>query len=242
MSAEGSAHGGPSEPAVSVILVVRDGAAYITDALESVRRGEVVPCEILVIDGQSTDDTLSIVSRFPGTSIHSQRSSGIAGAYNEGIRLAVGDLVAFISHDDLWTSRKLCAQLEYLSNHPDAWGCVGHVMHFLDRDSVAPAGFRRSLLDRPVPGYVMECLLVRRTVFEHVGLFDESMSVSEDTDWFARVRDAGMSIGLLEETLLLKRVHSGNTSLNDRGINDQLLRVLRGSIERKRSVHGAIEL
>lgn len=223
-------------PTVSVVLVVRNGANYIAESLRSVLSGPVMPNEVVVVDGQSSDDTVAIASQFPTVVVLPQSSRGVAGAYNEGIRHASGDLVAFISHDDIWTPNKLERQLAFLREHPDVMGCVGYVQHFLDEGAQIPVSFRASLLDEPVVAYIPEALLVRREVFARVGLMDETFSAAEDTEWFARVRDAGCTIGLLPETLVLKRVHGSNTSLAGARLNNHLLKALRGSIARKRNI------
>jgi len=118
--------------------------------------------------------------------------------------------------------------------HQDLLFSVGMVEHFLDGDA-PPAGFRRELLDHPHPGYIMETLMARKTAFAAVGLFDPAFAVSEDTDWFARARDSGAASAMLPETLVRKRVHSTNASLNDQNINSLLLRALRNSLERKKA-------
>jgi glycosyltransferase involved in cell wall biosynthesis len=225
----------PAAPlTVSVILVVRNGAEYIAEALASVTHSQARPLEILVIDGGSTDGTLDIARRFPLVRIIEQRSTGIAAAYNEGIAAARGELVAFISHDDRWLPGKLDRQLAAMEGDPRLMFTVTHVRHVLDAGATPPHGFRAELLDAPVAGMIMEALVARRSVFDVVGPFDSSFAVSEDTDWFARARDAGVPMAVLPETLVEKRIHGSNTSLNTPAINLLLLRALRGSIERKR--------
>ena len=80
--------------------------------------------------------------------------------------------------------------------------------------------------------------MARPVLFDRVDGFDPSFEVSEDTDWFARVKDAGIEIGLLPDTLTRKRVHGTNASLNSPKINTLLLRAMRQSIQRKRKAGG----
>lgn len=218
---------------VSVILIVRNGAAYIAQALESVYQSQLQPHEILVVDGGSTDDTLAIAATFPRVRIHRQNSPGIPNAYNEGIEQAQGEFLAFISHDDLWLPGKLDQQIAYLQAYPDVLCTLTLVEHFLEPGVSPPSGFRAELLERPHPGWIMEALVARRAAFERVGRFDPSFSVSEDTDWFARARDAGVAPVVLPEVLVRKRVHGGNASMTEPHINELLLRALRRSIGRK---------
>ena len=227
------------ETDVSVILVVRNGDQFIAEALGSVFRSHTKPLEILVVDGGSTDATVKIAGRFPLTRVIAQDATGIANAYNQAIAMARADLVAFISHDDIWEPGKLDQQLAFMRQHPLVGYTVTMVRHFLDECAHVPAGFRADLLERPVPGFIMETLMARKSVFQQVGLFDPSFSVSEDTDWFARARDAGVPMAILPDVLVRKRVHRANTSLTTPSINALLLRAMRSSIQRKRPGGGS---
>lgn len=219
---------------VSVVLIVRNGAEYLGAAIASVLRSRHPPLEILVIDGGSTDDTCRIAAREPRVRVIAQQSRGVPGAYNEGIAAARGELIAFISHDDLWEPGKLDVQAALMRRHPELDLTVTLVQHFLAAGARVPPGFRPELLEHAVPGLIMEALMVRPRVFDKVGRFDPAFTAGEDTDWFARVRDAGLPMEVIPQALVLKRVHATNFSINAPALNAQLLRALRGSIGRKR--------
>ena len=229
----------PGGDGVGVILIVRNGERFVREALESVLAQTRRPEEILVIDGHSEDDTVAIAGGYPGVTVVEQSGMGIANAYNQGISQSRCDLLAFISHDDRWMPNKLELQLAALASQPDALLSFTHVQHVLADGASPPAGFRTTLLDGPVPGFIMETLVARRAVFDTVGLFDPSFAVGEDTDWFARARDAHVPTVVLPETLVVKRVHDSNSSLSHSGLNDLLLKALRQSIARKRNAGGA---
>lgn len=217
---------------ISVVCIVRNGEAYLEAALRSVFDSTYPALEVLVVDGGSTDHTVEIAAQL-GARVLSQRSPGIAAAYNEGIAATRGACVAFISHDDLWHPMKLEKQSAFFTQNPSVQICVCHVQHVLDGPA-PPPGFRQELLDRSVPGMIMEALIARREVFDRVGPFDGAFSVSNDTDWFARARDRGLDIAVLPETLVTKRVHTANTTLRSEGFSQQLLAVVRASVARKR--------
>lgn len=225
-------------PSVSVILIVKNGADHIAEALGSITESAIRPLEILVVDGGSTDDTVVIAEEFEGVRILRQASEGIANAYNEGIASAEGDLVAFISHDDRWLPGKLDRQVAYMVDNPDLLLSVTHIQHYLEEGETPPPGFRMDLLEKPVPGLLMETLMARPVLFQEVGGFDPDFTVGEDTDWYARVKDAGIEIGILPETLTMKRVHSSNSSLTTPKISRILLQAMRRSIHRKREAEG----
>ena len=220
---------------VSVILIVRNGERFIGEALDSVHAQTLPPAEVLVIDGHSTDGTVAIARRYEGVIVIQQSGKGIANAYNEGVSRSRCELVAFVSHDDRWLPDKLERQVAALSAQPEALLSFTHVQHVLAEGASPPPGFRTAMLERPVPGFIMETLVARREVFARVGPFDPSFAVGEDTDWFARARDANVPSVLLPETLVIKRAHDSNASLNHGNINTLLLKALRQSIARKRS-------
>lgn len=224
---------------VTVILIVKNGERFITEALESVFRSSHQPLEVLVIDGGSNDRTLEIVGRFPEVTPVRQRSSGLTQAYNEGIELARGDLLAFISHDDRWLPGKLDRQVGYMVEHPEVLYTVTHVQHVLEPGISPPPGFRTELLEHPVPGLIMEALVARRAAFDLVGRLDPSFEVASDTHWFARAKDLGVPMTILPETLVHKRVYGENASLTEPRLNKLLLQALRDSISRKRARHSA---
>ena len=78
-------------------------------------------------------------------------------------------------------------------------------------------------------------MLVRRELFTTVGGFDESKSRSEDTDWILRARDLGVGLATLRESLLLRRVHTGNLSTTMPLTKPLMLGRLRDALQRKRT-------
>lgn len=218
----------------SVIVIARNAERHLAEALESIGASTRRPGEVVLVDGGSTDATCDIAARFGFVRIVHQESKGIANAYNEGIANTTGALVAFLSADDRWMPEKLERQVAAFAADPSLDLLACHVQHALEPGCEIPPGFRASLLDAPIPAFIMESVLVRREAFARVGPFDPAFAVSEDTDWFARARDAGLRTAVLPETLVWKRVHDRNSSLNESNINALLLRALRGTLTRKR--------
>ena len=220
-----------SQLSVSVVMAVRNGERFLEEAFASIFQSQRRPLEILLIDGGSSDRTARIAAAQPLTRVIAQKGRGIADAYNCGIAEAEGDVIAFLSHDDLWSPGKLDRQLAGMEADPTLMLTVGMVRHVLVDE--APPGFRMDLLDRDVPGYIMETLIARREAFELVGGFDTGFATAEDVDWFARVNDAGLTVGLLPEVVLIKRVHDTNASLTDINGRHDLFRALRHAARRR---------
>jgi glycosyltransferase involved in cell wall biosynthesis len=221
-------------PLVSVVMIVRNGERFLAAAIDSVRAQDYRPLEIIVVDGQSTDSTPAIATSVPAVRLIPQTGRGVADAYNVGIEAARGELVAFLSHDDLWTPDKLSVQVEYLCAHPDIQYCVARVRFLLEKGCSPPPGFKRHLLVGDHVGFIMETLVARRTVFRAVGGFDPARSVGEDTDWFARAKDAGVPMAVIPKVLLTKRLHETNLTGNTLLVQRELMEVIKQSVKRQR--------
>ncbi|MEM1167879.1 MAG: glycosyltransferase [Cyanobacteria bacterium P01_H01_bin.35] len=221
-------------PLVSVIIVVKNGERYLQNAIDSILNQTYSNYEIIVIDGSSTDNTPKIAQSYPQIRYFVQDSKGIANAYNQGIELGKGELIAFLSHDDTWTSDKLETQVIYMSEHPEIGYTVAKVNFFLEPGHSPPSGFRTELLEGEHIGKIMETLVVRKTLFEKIGKLNPEFAVAEDVDWFARANDAQIPMAVMPKVLLNKRVHDTNLSLNSQQNTQNLLKLIRNSIQRKR--------
>lgn len=228
-------------PLISVIIAVKNGERFLASAIHSVLDQDYRPFEMIVVDGQSVDKTAEIAKSFETIHYIYQVDQGIANAYNIGIEAARGEFVAFLSHDDLWTPDKLSAQMSHMLAHPEIQYTVAKVKFFLEPGCSIPPGFRKELLENDHVGHIMETLVARRALFEAIGKFDPSLTISEDVDWFARAIDNDIPMTVLPRVLLLKRVHEVNLSLTTPAGHQYLLKALRRSIARKHNQECAEE-
>lgn len=91
----------------------------IKTTLDSVMSQTVLPCEILVMDDGSTDDTMALLKGYEGRiTIFCQSNQGVAQARNVLCQHARGDLVAFLDHDDIWHPNYLAVQQNLFEKHP----------------------------------------------------------------------------------------------------------------------------
>jgi glycosyltransferase involved in cell wall biosynthesis len=229
-------------PFVSVILAVKDGAKFLRESLESVLRQSHAPLEIIVLDDQSIDETRAIVENVDSAKIRyicNDPQLGIAGSRNHGIQLAKGELLAFTSHDDIWLPEKLSRQCECFVRDAGLDVCLSHVRCFVDpNETVPPQSFPKDLIGKDVPGWVIETLVARRSAFERAGFFDETFAQADDTEWYARAQRMGLSILMLPDALVRKRLHAHSVTYGrDRAKTGrrELLEIARRSIAQQRS-------
>src|SRR4029077_8273054 len=196
-------------PLVSAVVPTHNRATLLEGALQSIVDQEYESIEVIVVDNASADDTGGVVERFSrvfeerGAFLKYKRldiNSGPAAARNAGVAVATGSFLAFLDSDDLWHPRFLTATMGLLTMYPDcavaftgamrvdedkhALGLLEHRLPPSPEAGVLHAPFE--LMARQMP-FRTSCTLVRRTAFDEVGGFDETLLVSEDWDLWWRL-------------------------------------------------------
>lgn len=225
---------------VSVIIPVYNGKRFLAEAIRSVLDQTLPPAEIIVVDDGSTDDSAAIAARValpPTTELILVRhpNQGPAAARNRGIALAIGELLAFLDADDLWLPKKLERQITHLAQEPRADGVICHVESFVEPGGHLPPGRESSLFNQISPMPIFSALLIHRSALDRVGLLNPQLRAGEDTEWFARARDAGLIFAITTSALLRRRFHSANLSHSASAATpQQLLHIVRDSLHRRR--------
>ncbi len=200
-----------STPLVSVVMATRNAQPHLAAALASVDAQGISDVEIIVVDAASNDGTREVVHDHEQARLIDQSGTGLAQAWNQGIRESSADFVALLDSDDVWTPGALNAHLDALVAHPEALASVGRFEFVLDGDS-PPPGFRTQLLHGDHWGNMPGCTMVRRGVFDVVGWYPEDLQVATDIEWFHRLRSSGVVIVDISRVVLRKRVHDSNLS------------------------------
>jgi glycosyltransferase involved in cell wall biosynthesis len=217
-------------PRVSVVVPTYNCATYLADTLRSVLAQTAADIELVVVDDGSTDDTFEVarsIASDPRVSCHRLPHGGVAAAKNACVRLSSAPLIAFLDGDDLWRPHKLERQLAALAADPEA-GAVFTRRSLLrgrtetsDRATVLHCGdilrhvFRHNFI-------CYSTVLIRRSVLEHVGGFDERLPLSVDYDLWLRVA-SHYRFAVVEEELVAYR--TGHQNLSSR-VMDRMALVL----------------
>jgi glycosyltransferase involved in cell wall biosynthesis len=224
--------------AISCVIPVFNGEAYLGEALDSVFAQTLPPTEVIVVDDGSTDGTWDVVDRF-GARVRyiRQDNQGPGAARNTGIALATGQLLAFLDADDLWLPQKLDRQVRRFAERADLQVSVTKVRNFWIEELRAEAEAMRDhrLSADALPGYVPQTMLARREVFARVGRFDETLRVGEDTDWFLRAADLGTEVELLPEVMVMRRFHRTNLTRAGNALQSNLADAVWRSLQRRRA-------
>ena len=227
---------GRAGPLVSCIVPVWNCESYLSDAIDSIIGQTYRPIEVIVVDDGSTDRTAEIIARYADRlRAIRQPNAGPGAARNVGIGLARGSYIAFLDADDLWQPEKLERQVGCLESSPDCDLCAVGIKNFwiaeleAERDTFADHELAQSQV-----GYSVCCIMVRRSVFQRVGLFDTRLDVRNDREWFVRVRDMNLNVALIPDVMVQRRIHFSNLTRRAAGkAMDELFEIAKASIARR---------
>jgi glycosyltransferase involved in cell wall biosynthesis len=209
-----------SDPLVSIITPVFNGADTIEHTLTSIAAQTYRAIEHIIVDGGSTDDTLEIVERSSRTSQLpvrwiSEPDRGMYSAINKGLRLARGDILAYLNSDDLYFPWTVEAAVRALRQ---GWDFVFGDVAIITRTAEATT-FRLQFYRRfDAHYYIHRGILAQATVFwtrramDRIGPFDPSLRYLGDVELWARAGVAGMTFCHLDEVLALVLEHEGSLS------------------------------
>lgn len=214
---------------ISVVMPAFNSEAYIREAIDSVIKQTWPRWELIVVDDGSTDGTKDIVGKYALEDdriryIH-QDNSGPASARNTGIRASRYPYIAFLDSDDIWFHDKLEKQMNFAVTHP------GHVVYggarylrgkdgtFVeDKETKIFRNFATISENAEYflfhPNLTMTCsVLLEKSMLEKVGLFDPTLSSSEDDNLYFRLA-LNYKFHALQEPVFYRRKHTENVTAN----------------------------
>jgi glycosyltransferase involved in cell wall biosynthesis len=213
-------------PLVSVIIPTFNRFAMLCEAIDSVLAQTFSDFEIIVVDDGSYDETGSISARYgPSIKYIFQKNQGVSVSRNRGIREAEGDFICFLDSDDLWLPRKLAVQYAKMIENPAE--SISYTEEIWYRRGVRVNPKRKHakhggwIFTQCLPLCIISpsSVMIRKSLFQDVGLFDEGLPVCEDYDLWLRIAK-NFPIRLIQEPLIIKRNgHPGQLSASDWGFD-----------------------
>jgi glycosyltransferase involved in cell wall biosynthesis len=205
-----------------VVIATYNYGRYLAGAIDSVLAQTYQDYEIIVVDDGSKDRTSEVIKPFladPRIEYSVTDHLGQPRAKNAGIRRARGSLIAILDADDMWLPRKLERQVALFESDPELG--VAYTRRLLIDEGGEPLAYIQPPLHR---GDILESIfranfichssvLVRRAVFDEIGLFDEDLPLAIDYDLWLRAA-ARFRFDFVDEPLVLYR--TGHASLSSR--------------------------
>lgn len=187
-------------PLVTVIIPTYNRKEYLETAIRSVVDQSYENIEIIVIDDGSTDNYAQpICATYSNCTYFYKENGGLSSARNYGINLSEGEYIAFLDDDDFWESSKIEKQVKILFENPSV-DCVHSSVAVVNEMGELTGdyfGAAQNKIDKR-SGYVfwnaLGCWvvksptpLIRKKVFQSDLLFDETIKVGEDIDFYQRM-------------------------------------------------------
>lgn len=181
-------------PSVSIIMNVRNGAAFLREALNSVMAQTFTDWELIFWDDWSTDDSAKIVLEYPDSRIRyflSPEDTLLGRARHLAIQKAKGQWLAFLDQDDIWLPDKLHQQIDLVKSHSDIGIVYGRTVTFTtngrQRDydhrhefKALPEGDIFTSLFTDSCFIAMSSAVLRRTAVNEIGAIPEQIDISPD--------------------------------------------------------------
>ena len=222
--------------AVSAIITTYNRRHFLKEAIESVLAQDFQGMETIVVDDGSDDGSFEVVRAYPVRYVY-QPNRGVSAARNRGIALSRGQYIAFLDVDDLWRPGKIARQVGAIESEGAAL-CYTDEVWIKDgrwvNQGKRHAKFSGRIFERCLPLCIISpsSALIRREVFEEVGVFDEAMTVCEDYDMWLRITNLHAVIFLGEKFIVKRAGHGDQLSRRYTGMDrfriESLAKLLRG--------------
>jgi glycosyltransferase involved in cell wall biosynthesis len=228
---------------LSVIIPSYNSGPLVTQAVDSVLAQTVPASDVIVVDDGSADDTAARLLPYPAHVRYvRQENQGVSAARNHGLRLAQGELVAFLDADDVWHPRKVELQLEAFKRHPELdligtrtfeWPADQFPNLDISQPRLTAIDWEQLVVKNRL---TTSSVVVRRRALDRAGLFDTDLQGPEDRDlWLRIARHSAMAN--LELKLTGYRNVEGSVSKQIERCRNGMLQIL-GKIDQQRGWNG----
>lgn len=179
-------------PLVSIVIPVHNGEKYIKESIDSCINQMYENVEVIVVDDESTDNTLNILKEYGGKIkvISVKKQTGLGNVINIGIREAKGKYIARLDADDVMYPTRLEKQIQYLESNPKCVA-VGGQIDVIDENGDIKNHREYAIEDKDIrknmflfSPFAHPSVTIRKSNLENIGLYPENMWKVEDVKLF----------------------------------------------------------
>lgn len=203
----------------AIVIPNLNQSKFLGTALESLRY-QVVPFELAVMDGGSTDNFREVVEKYSDiiTYLRSERDEGQAAAIREGKDIISGDIVAWLNADDYYFPGALKRVAACFEEDPELDVVYGDAVHVCPEGCFLSYFFGIQEFDKK--DLTRSCFIcqpacfVRRSAYEAVGGIDPTLQYTMDWDLWCRLSSGGAKFKYVHELFAAVRSYSGTKTLS----------------------------
>ena len=222
-------------PEISVIIPAKNYGSFIKETIESVLAQTLAVSEIILVDDGSEDNTKEIAQKYSEKVRYLYlNGKGVGAARNMGIKNSSSDFIAHLDADDVWVPEKLDLQYQEFLNDPGLEIAGGMMQPFYDRELDPVRKKNIYCSETPLPGFSASVMLIKRESFFKVGYYREDLKLGQDLDWFIRAREIPLKEKMIKKLVAYRRLHSNNSSMNNKEDRAERLHILKQSMKRKK--------
>lgn len=213
-------------PLVSVLMPTRNQSSFITASIESILSQDYTNLELIVLDGESTDKTHSILKRIAAQDGRlrwfSAPDTGPAQAINKGLSRAKGTIIGWLNSDDLYAEGAIERAVSAFQDDSNLLMVYGEGLNvdelgtFVSRYPTLPA-------NTPIDTFNEGCFICQSTVFFRrtlnllLGPLDESLKTAFDFEyWLKAFKKVQERIGFIPHDQAMTRLHGATITANNR--------------------------
>ena len=208
------------DPRISIITPSLNQGQFIERTIKSVLSQDIEGLEYFVIDGGSTDETLSVLKRYNDrVSWVSEPDDGHSDAINKGILRSSAPILGWLNSDDIYYPGALEKVLDYFKDHQEADVVYGDANHINAEDEV--------IEKYPTEEWNWERLIetcfisqpatfLRRDIIDRYGLLDVSLRYSMDYEYWLRLGKEGVKFVHIPQVLAATRLHDTAFTVSSR--------------------------
>lgn len=208
-----------SEPTFSIVIAAYEAAGTIGRAVSSALEQTAPAHEVIVVDDGSRDDLAGALSRFgDAVTLIEQENRGAGAARNTAAAAATGTFVVILDADDAYHPRRLQALAGLAADRPELDLITTDARLMVEGEATGTfAQYTPFVTDNQRTAIFHSCFVggwpaIRRTRFEKIGGFDESLKIAQDWDCWLRAILDGAVAGFVPEPLYDYFVQAGSLS------------------------------
>ncbi len=195
---------------ISIIIPTFNRYPFLEKAVKSVLRQSLRDFELLIVDDGSDDGTKELIQSFCDERVryYYQENRGVSAARNKGIIESRRDVIAFLDSDDAWEPEKLEKQLKIIkepscliSHTQELWYRRGKILNQKKKHRKCSGNLFKSSLE--MCSISISTVMMKKSLFDELGLFDENLPACEDYDLWLRVTSK-YPVFLLDDELTVK--------------------------------------
>jgi glycosyltransferase involved in cell wall biosynthesis len=206
----------------SIITATLNSGEHLEECIGAILAQRPFEFEHIIVDGGSTDATVSIARRFPHLTVIERPGSSIYEAWNVGLDVASGDLMGVCNSDDFYAPNTFARVVEEAKSHPNAWLVSGKAIHFT-RDAAGNNVVLAEYADKPsgelrfenlhLFGPSLNARFFTRNLVNRFGKFDTRFRLASDCSYMMEIALSRLPVVYVDEIFYYYRSHSRSSSL-----------------------------